>query len=149
FTGVLAGHRAENLASMVSLSGGVGGYIRPWANPEHRLPAIVLWGGPTDSCFVINFQDASHALEQALTDRGHFFLECVHNCGHAAPPFDPPPGMSKYEGLWQFVFDHPYWLAPGTSPYQTTGLNQGLPDWCGIGAGSATPRTGACPAPGC
>jgi predicted esterase len=144
----LASYRGEYLSSFLSLSGGTGGLIKPWGNPAHKLPAIVLWGGPQDTCIVINFQDTSHDLEQHLTAGGHFFLECVHNCTHNEPPF-PAGNTSKYEPLWQFVFDHPFWLAPGQSPYTQGGIPAGMPEWCGIGAGSATIRTGECGGSAC
>jgi predicted esterase len=150
FTDQLAGGRGEYLSSIISLSGGVGDLIKPFGNPAHRMPAVVLWGGPTDNCFgVMNFDTASKNLEQSLTTRGHFFLECIHNCGHAEPPLDKPPGLSTYAAMWQFVLDHPYWLSAGQSSY-LQGLPAMYPTWCAIGAGSATPRTGTCPnAPGC
>ncbi len=150
FTDQLAAARGKWLASAESLSGGVGGFVRPWGHPSHKLPMLVLWGGPTDACYnVINFQTESRALEDALASDGDFFVECIHNCGHGEPPFDAPMGLSRYAGLWDFVFDHPYWLKAGESPYRAGGLPAALPSWCGIGKGSAVPRTGACDPPGC
>jgi hypothetical protein len=101
---------------------------------------LVLWGGATDQC-VVDFETASANLEDALTSDGHFFVECVHNCGHAVPPVDPTDGMAS---LWQFALDHPYWLSPGTSPYTSAGMPATSPEWCGMGMGGATPRTGMC-----
>lgn len=150
FTDQLAGARADYLASFISLSGGVGGVIRPWGHPEHRLPGLVLWGGPTDTCVVINFETASHELEAGLGEDGSFFLECVHTCGHTEPPFEAPDGLSKYAGLWQFAFDHPFWLGAGESPYASGDFPPGMPDWCGVGPGSAVPPTGlTCTGGGC
>lgn len=151
FTDQLAGARSQYLASALSLSGGVGGGVKPWGKPAHKLPMMVLWGGPTDSCFgVIRFNVISKTLENELTRDGHFLLECVHNCGHAEPPFESPAMLSKYAGLWDFVLDHPFWLGAGESPYKTSGLPANMPSFCAIGAGSATPRTGVCPdKPGC
>jgi predicted esterase len=150
FTDQLAAYRDRYLASAISLSGGVGGgLIRPFGNPMHKLPFLVLWGGMKDICIVINFETASKELENALVRGGHFFLECVHNCGHAEPPVEPPPGSSRYSFLWQFAFDHPYWLRAGESPYKMSGLPKSAPGWCGIGRGSAKQRTGPCPDPGC
>jgi len=145
WTSQLVGVRGDWLASFMSLSGGTGGLaIKPWKEPAHKLPGFVLWGGPTDVCGgLLNFTDISHDLEMNLTSGGHFFLECIHNCGHAVPPFDPPPGESKFKSLWQFALDHPFWLDPGESPYKA-GLPGDLPAWCGIGMNSATPRTGTC-----
>jgi hypothetical protein len=160
FTDQLVQARSERLSSFISLSGGVDDtIIKPWAGATHKLPGIVLWGGdgpPTMdgtrdalSCFNIgiDFSIASNDLEQGLTHDGHFFIECKHNCGHVEPPVEAPPGESKFAGVWQFAWDHPFWLAPGVSPY-SKGLPAALPAWCGIGAMSATPRSGpGCPAP--
>jgi len=110
---------------------------------------MVLWGGSSDVCVILNIQDASKDLENGLVKDGNFFLECIHNCGHAVPPFEPPPGSSKFKALWQFALDHPFWLKAGQSPY-SSGLPSDLPEWCAIGQGSATPRTGEClEGPGC
>jgi predicted esterase len=153
FTDQLAAARGNVLASAESLSGGVGGFIRPWGNPQHALPMMVLWGGPMDQCgvanFVINFQDESHNLEDALTRDGNFLLECVHNCGHGVPPFVAPIGLSTFAPLWQFMFDHPYWLGKGDSPYLKSGVPNTFPSWCAIGKGNAVPRVGMCAPPGC
>jgi len=148
WTDQLAGSRAEYLSSFLSLSGGVGGVIRGWGKPAHKLPGLVLWGGSTDSCAgLLSFNTLSASLETELEKGGHFFLECIHNCGHSEPPMAGATGFSKYQSLWQFVMDHPYWLPAGTSPYQKEGLPKVMPEWCGIGKGSATPRTGACANP--
>jgi hypothetical protein len=145
FTDQLASTRANRLASFVSISGGTGGVIRNWGKPAHKLPALVLWGGSTDQCLgLLNFQQESENLESALAAQGNFMIGCVHNCGHGVPPIDAPPGQSKLAGLWDFVFAHPFWLRAGESPYLTSGLPKTLPSWCAIGAGKATPRTGAC-----
>ncbi len=158
FTDMLVGARADYLSSFISLSGGVGApdggidgdLLNAWAHPSHHLPAIVLWGGPDDDCLLIQFQTASQTLEQVLGQDCDFMIECIHNCGHSEPPFSRAPrGLSTYAGRWQFALDHPYWLPTGASPYTTKGLPSGMPSWCAIGAGNATPRTGACGSPGC
>jgi hypothetical protein len=106
---------------------------------------MVLWGGPMDTCVVIDFQPASINLEDDLVAEGSFFVECVHNCQHSQPPFDTPSGMTEYAAFWDFVYDHPYWLAPGASPYKTHGLPSTFPSWCSAkGKGTAVPRTGVC-----
>jgi predicted esterase len=151
FTDQLAAHRANYIASFLSLSGGVGGVIRPWGNPKKKLPGLVLWGGPTDNCFgLLKFDQESATLEDNLTSGGDFFIECIHNCGHSAPPIDQPAdGSSVYSSLWEFVLNHPYWLKDGQSPYKDNGLPANMPSWCGIGKGSATPRVGPCNGGGC
>lgn len=159
FTDQLAQARSNTLSSFMSLSGGVDDLIiKNWNGAARKLPGVVLWGGdgPPDmdgnrdilGCLGVgmDFSVASKDLESKLTADGHFFVECKHNCGHVEPPLDPPPGESKYAGMWEFAFNHPFWLAPGDSPYLTTGLPASLPAWCGIGADSATPRSGGgCP----
>jgi predicted esterase len=141
---VLAGGRGQYLSSILSLSGGVGGFIKDWKASAHKMPALVLWGGPNDNCFgLMNFVQTSHNLENALGQDGHFFLECIHNCGHAAPPFEIPGAPTAFAPLWDFILDHPYWLDGGASPYEQ-GIPPTMPEWCGVGAGSAEPRTGEC-----
>jgi predicted esterase len=160
FNAQLAQAKSDRLASFVSLSGGTSAtIIKPWTGAARKLPAIVLWGGdgPPEQDGVkdilgcagigMDFSVASASLEQGLATGGHFFVECVHNCGHVEPPFETPTGLSKYAGMWEFALDHPFWLAPGESPYlDDLGLPASMPSWCGIGANGATPRTGGgCP----
>jgi hypothetical protein len=46
----------------------------------------------------------------------------------------PPPGDSRFTFLWGFFAQHPYGLAPATSPYLTDGLPGSAPSWCSIPA---------------
>jgi len=145
WTSQLAIHRSEYLSSMISLSGGTGGDgIRPWRTSAHKLPSLVLWGGPRDECVVLNFENLSRDLSGNLERDGHFLIECVHNCGHAVPPVTPVEGRSIFAPFWEFGFNHPYWLRDGESPYLETGLPEGFPSWCSIGRGSASMREGMC-----
>ncbi|MGE0790036.1 MAG: PHB depolymerase family esterase [Sandaracinaceae bacterium] len=143
--------RSERLASAIILSGGVGpattnGFIdvQGWRGAAHRTPVLLAWGGPTDACGA-DFNRASMNLGAALTSAGHFVEECLHNCGHAAPPVDPMVGLPI---LWRFALDHPYWLEDGESPYLAVGLPEGTPDWCATSYGGASIRTGACSSEG-
>jgi predicted esterase len=154
WTAQLATLRSERLASMVSLSGGVGGVVRGWTTTPHRLPAFVLWGGSHDTypsnLPIMNFDNASHALIGGLAKDDHYLLECTHNCGHAVPPFDAPAagtGGLLFDPVWRFVLDHPYWLPAAKSPYAGKALPGAYPAWCGQGAGSAVarPSGAACP----
>jgi hypothetical protein len=145
FTDQLAAARANRLASFVSVSGGVGTTARPWGKPARKLPGIVLWGGPNDDYQgLYDFNKGSLDLEDALVGQGNFFVECVHNCGHAVPPFEAPSGGTRYDVFWSFVFDHPFWLAPGSSTYKG-GLPAVFPSWCGVGKGGAVPRADGSP----
>ncbi|MDB4956858.1 MAG: uncharacterized protein JWO36_4427 [Myxococcales bacterium] len=161
FNDQLAQARSHQLASFVSLSGGVSAtIIKPWVGAARKLPALVLYGGdgpPAQDgvrdilgCLGIgmDFSVASNALETALAHDGHFMIECKHNCGHVEPPLESPMGESKYAAMWEFALNHPYWLPEGQSPYSMIGLPPAMPAWCGIGMHSATPRMGAgCPMP--
>jgi hypothetical protein len=141
FTDQLAHYRSERLSSFVSLSGGTGGLVRPWAPATHVLPAIVLWGGMNDEFPpqfpILFFQTLSRDLETGLDKDGHFIVECIHNCGHAVPPFEYMPPLDI---VWRFHLDHPFWETKGTSIYQKNGLPKSAPTWCAIGKDKATPR---------
>ncbi|PRQ03773.1 hypothetical protein [Enhygromyxa salina] len=151
FSAQLASRHGDHLASLMSLSGGTGGaLIKPWVPAAHRMPALVLWGGPSDLCLGVNFDSTSMELEAELQADNHFIVECVHNCTHATPPFEPDdPSLPTYASTWQFVLDHPYWLEDGESPYTdyvtaTGGLPPAWPEWCAIGPGNAMIREGEC-----
>lgn len=147
FTSQLAQVRSNRLSSFVSLSGGVGDVARGWngAKVDRALPGMVVWGGPLDNLLIIDFVKESKNLEAAMVAGGHGIVECVHNCGHGAPPLgEPPAGAPHFDMVWQFILDHPYWTTPGASPYEGSPLPSAFPSWCGVGKGSATPRTGAC-----
>lgn len=149
WTSQLIGGRGEYLSSAIVLSGGVNnpdddtnGAIREYIpSTDHVMPAIILWGGPSDT-FIINFEPATKSLEEHMQAEGHFIIECQHNCGHDEPPFEPPPGESKFAAFWDFVSDHPYWTPPGESPYEEAGLPGSFPEWCALGVGNAEPRVG-------
>ena len=144
WTDQLASARGAFLSSILSLSGGTGGVVKPWGGSPHKMPAMVLWGGPMDFCVAVDFNSASMDLENHLQKDGHFVLECIHNCMHGAPPFDVEDGETAFAPLWKFVISHPYWLADGDSPYLATGVPEDMPDWCGIGVGGCMPREGEC-----
>jgi predicted esterase len=142
---LLAGGRGDRLASFLSLSGGTGGaFVKPWTPPAHKMPALVLWGGPNDFCVAVDFEQTSQDLEQKLVEGGHFVTECIHNCNHSTPPFEVPEGMTPFAPLWDFMFDHPYWLRPGESPYNEIGLPPSMPAWCAVGVGNAVPPAEPC-----
>lgn len=149
FTSQLGWARSEYLSSIIVLSGGVGGLVKPWNGAEHILPAMVLWGGPDDVCIALNFTDTSENLENELMADGHAVVECRHNCGHSAPPFESgKPDLTPFAGMWKFFLDHPYWLEDGETPW-AAGTPASLPEWCSVGIGSSVPREGECTGAGC
>ncbi len=161
FTDQFAPARSSYVASFLSLSGGVSGAmspcldglptcLKPWVKPTRSLPGMVLWGGDCDQCVVLAFEPASRNLETALVAENSFFVECEHNCEHAQPPFDAPAGLTQYAAFWDFVYDHPYWLPAGESPYKSGGLPSSFPGWCSVkGMGTAVERIGQCGPPAC
>jgi predicted esterase len=149
FSAQLAGRHGDHLASFISLSGAVGGdLVQGWTPPQNHMPALVLWGGPDDFCLGVDFNEGSINLEGELASEGHFTMECIHNCTHATPPFEPAdPSLPTYAVTWEFFLDHPYWLEDGESPYlqyPTGQLPPAWPQWCAIGAGNASIRVGEC-----
>ena len=70
FTTLLAGRRGDHLSSVVILSGGSGGVVVDWEPPSHRMPALVLWGGQTDRCLTVDFDQTSRNLQTGLAPRG-------------------------------------------------------------------------------
>lgn len=148
FTDQLVIGRSERLASFVSLSGGVGGLARPWATPAHKLPGVVLWGGPDDDypkqLPIMQFDKLSQNLESGMSADGLGMIECVHNCGHTVPPFDTPSSGIRFEALYDFMLSHPYGLADGELAYPD-GLPSTFPSWCALGRGNAVPRAELCP----
>ncbi|MCB9751675.1 MAG: hypothetical protein H6713_17010 [Myxococcales bacterium] len=145
FTDQLAGFQGDRLSSIISLSGGTGGLtVKPWTSSGHIMPAMVLWGGPDDFCIAVDFNATSLDLEQNLQSDGHFVVECIHNCTHATPPFDPPMDIPTYSAMWRFFLDHPYWLEDGASWYTDFGLPDFYPEWCAVGVGNAEIRVGEC-----
>ena len=148
WTAQLAAGRGEHLSSIVSLSGGTGGLVKPWMGSVHKMPAFVLWGGPMDTCVAINFEDTSQDLQAGLEGDGHAIIECIHNCQHGVPPFEQPDRTTAFAPMWKFLLDHPYWLEDGETTWEA-GFPENTPVWCDVGVGSATIREGACDPPSC
>ena len=139
--------RGEHLSSQISISGGVGvpgdWLVREWGGSAHAMPTLNLWGGESDQCYLFEFTPLARQFGEDVTADGHAVIECIHNCGHALPPNDRPDASSQFELFWQFFLDHPFWLEDGETPY-AEGLPESFPDWCSVGHGTATERTGAC-----
>ena len=148
FTSMLASRHGERLSSFLSLSGGVGGLVKPWVSGGNVMPALVLWGGPEDFCIAIDFEVGSETLEDELDAAGHPVMECIHNCAHATPPLETPPDqpdLPLYAMAWEWMLAHPYWLEDGYSPYsEFDELPPQWPEWCAMGSGNADIRVGEC-----
>lgn len=123
-------------AAIESLSGGLGEqavvFRMEYTPQANKFPALVLWGGPSD-WLGLSFQDASIRYRDELSRDGHFVVQCTHAAGHAIPPIPAPAGGgTRFRFLWQFMMDHTYGMAPGTSPWLTAGLPTTAPSWCSI-----------------
>jgi hypothetical protein len=132
-THLMSTDRVDYLAAVESLSGGLGSVAGAWEmqfTPRpYKFPAIVLWGGPND-WLGLSFSAASERLRTELIDDGHFVVTCTHDAGHAIPPISPPPGSTtRFWSLWRFMLDHPWGIE---SPYLTSGLPEGFPEWCAL-----------------
>ena len=78
FSAMLASRHGHRLSSFLSLSGGVGGLVKPWQAGGNIMPALVLWG-ERDPAFIADgarayLRDLPHA-ELHLLDAGHFAAE--------------------------------------------------------------------------
>lgn len=127
--------RSQHLASVSSLSGGLGNVFNlwqmQWATPPRAFPAVVLDGGPTD-WLGVDFYQASLDYRDALRGDGHFVVYCEHDQGHGMPPIEPPVAdQTVFYSLWQFMLDHPYSVGEGASPYEG-GLPDFYEEWCSV-----------------
>jgi predicted esterase len=114
--------RSSYIASVATYSGGVPSIFQPPPlDPGNPFSAMIFHGGPTDSVFNIDFEDASERYRTLLDDAGHFTAMCNHGDGHTIPR---PAGAS----VLQFFADNAYGRWP--SPYEAAGLPGGFPAYC-------------------
>ncbi|MFH1437964.1 MAG: hypothetical protein ABIJ56_19810 [Pseudomonadota bacterium] len=136
-TDMLATTRGEQLASLVTYSGGywsnpvnVTGMMSMVINwPEHSVDntyaQIFLHGGTTDlydmSLVQLHFDQYAINDTAFLNDKGHDAVICNHGLGHTAPP------DFLYNKVIKFFADHP--LGTADSPYADA-LPGDYPDYC-------------------
>jgi predicted esterase len=109
--------RSGYLASVVVYSGGLTeGDMPPDQDPNNKLAAMILYGGPSDISPVdgINYTDASNRYRDLLKSNGRSAFLCNHGGGHSVP-------QDSQASAWRFMQDHPYGVTP--DPYA-----QALPD---------------------
>lgn len=128
----------NRVASVLTISGGLGQealtnlWRIDWVPQANKFPALVVWGGPTDF-FILDFDRASRRYRDALRADRHFVTQCVHSSGHGVPPWQgPSDGGTRFPGFWEFFREHPFGLAPNTSPWLDGGLPPSLPGGCTI-----------------
>ncbi|MBL8950830.1 MAG: hypothetical protein JNK82_08645 [Myxococcaceae bacterium] len=128
--------RANRVASFLVISGGLGRdpfnvFNMQFTPQAHKFPALVLWGGTTDS-LGLDFHQASLRLRDALTMDNHFVVTCTHDAGHAMPPIPQPASGTRFRPLYDFLLTHSYGLPARTSPWQQSGLPADAPGWCAV-----------------
>lgn len=131
--------RAQYLAAIVSISGGLGRdpilgiWNMTYTAQPNKFPALIVSGGLTDNLLINDFQASSVRFRDALAGDGHFVVHCEHTEGHAVPPVERPgEGITRFRSFWRFLLDHPYSVVPPSSPYTSGGLNEDFPSWCRI-----------------
>jgi predicted esterase len=117
--------RSGYLASVVVYSGGLtAGDMPPDQDPNNKLAAMILYGGPRDISPVdgINYTDASRRYQELLQSQGRLAFLCNHGGGHSVP-------SDSQASAWRFMQDHPYGVAP--DPY-AAGLPDGFLRYCSL-----------------
>lgn len=117
-SGYLLATRAERLASVAPLSGGITVDATPAAFP----PTLLVWGGPTDEAYDQDFHALAGDAITTLRAADTFVVACEHTDGHALS-----------SGWWAWVVDflaaHP---RDAPAPAWAGGLPESVPDWCVI-----------------
>ena len=137
FTTVVAGYRADTLASMVEHSGGsditIPFYSYPvseYQTPAWTLPALLGSGGDTDvwpstSLALIDFEAATDNLSDELVADSSFVVRCHHDSGHTIT-------TEGYLLTIDWLLAHTY---GEPSVYETDGLGADS-SWCEALGGS-------------
>ena len=96
----------------------------PDQDPNNKLAAMILYGGPTDISPVdgINYTDASNRYRDLLRSKGRLAFLCNHGGGHSVP-------QDSQASAWRFMQDHPYGVSP--DPYAQA-LPSGFPRYCSL-----------------
>ncbi len=131
FTTIVAGERADTLASVVEMSGGsdievalAEGIIAPYTTPSWQVPSLLVTGGEADvwpdpSLVLVDFTAATDNLEASLAADGHYVVRCEHSSGHTIT-------TPEFEAAKDWVMAHTY---GEPSPYVETGIGD-WSSWC-------------------
>src|SRR5262249_49283728 len=102
-SGAMAFARSNYIASVVTYSGGS---LSANLKDPSNVPSVMCQHGDKGSDMVIiDFADASAALENAIKGKGGFAMDCHHPGGHLIPAGDVPAS-------WHFLKDHPFKVNP-------------------------------------
>jgi predicted esterase len=120
--GVLAYLRSSYVAAAALNSGGS---VKEFELQDAaHVPAVITAHGPQgQDLIIVDFHDASLALDRDVAARGGFAVDCAHELNHCGAP----PELK--DAQWQFLQDHPFGVSP--EPY-ANGLPDGFPEACEI-----------------
>jgi hypothetical protein len=117
-SGIMAFMRSNYMASVVTYSGG--SLSQTLQDPGNAPAVMCQHGTQGQDKVIIDFSDASHALEDAIKGHGSYAMDCDHGGGHMIPAAAVPSS-------WQFLKDHPYKVKP--EPY-AGGIPSSFPSYC-------------------
>jgi len=121
WTSWLSSFRADKLAGTAIFSGGLIDSVT-YPKPAHKLPSIVVQGGPNDKAFQTDLGLLAKALVQTFVGNGNFVISCEHTLGHKFPPEMSP-------AAWKFFSDV---TLDTTGSVYTEALPQVFPTYCAV-----------------
>lgn len=124
WTTFLGIHRGDSLATIMPWSGGTGDIVN-YSTPAHNFPALLVYGGESDTynagALVVHFDQLTAEFAAQLHADDHYVAMCNHEGGH-----DFPPNYMDFMTDWLLV--HEYGVA---SPFSGDGDPADLEDFCG------------------
>lgn len=120
--GVMSYLRSSYVAAAALNSGGLVADF-PLEDPSHIAPVITTHGPQGWDVVIIDFADASLALDRDVVSKGGFAVDCPHEGNHCGAT----PEIKASQ--WQFLKDHPFGAEP--EPY-ASGLPEGFASACKI-----------------
>ncbi len=110
--------RGDTLATIFPMSGGTDPVI-PYTPPAGPFPALLFYGGESDTWNGLDFEGATLAFAAELTADGHHVIVCNHEGGHTIPP---EAEQASTAWLTTHVYGEP-------GPFEDGNL-EGLPGYC-------------------
>ncbi|HEV8324306.1 MAG TPA: PHB depolymerase family esterase [Myxococcota bacterium] len=121
WTSYLGVERADVHAALAPASGGL---FVSWVPPASKPPELVIWGGVSDMCCTVDFNQMALDMIADLRSNDQFVVGCNHDMGHTWPY----PVTGEY--VWQFFADHVRGVTP--DPYEGAALPAVFPSYCTI-----------------
>ena len=119
-SGALLARRADRLAAVAPMSGGV---ITTWPDDAAQVPLLAIWGGEADVAFEQDFNALSTQMIAEAVGRGHFTVGCNHGLGHELR-------ASFWPWTFDFLLAHTRGLS--SSPLSGTPLPDSFPAYCSV-----------------